>query len=342
MPDSPELHATLRDSTVQAQLRILLAVADGLRLVCEQPNAVATLDTSQLSINKIVTQIGTIASGHFNSGIENPSAIEGIWDVAFAEPTIQNARPRARRLIEMAREESVRALKKRHDFSDFETANRNAYQFIRSTLAQYDLSHLVPEEPATVEIFYDVEARHFCAGSSKIGRRIRWALQPIPYALKALLLIESILAHEYLSHLIPRNSYFDQSVREGWLTATLVETIHVTPSVEPWKRTLWTDYRQDLYRRFLTINLGRPEAAIPLEFEGFHGLENQVMRIHARNRAQFWHFTGLMLEQTDDREKAEEVRWLMNQIVNLGEDAVNLLSSGKQLTLNDLLDAFDV
>jgi hypothetical protein len=49
-----------------------------------------------------------------------------------------------------------------------------------------------------------------------------------------------------------------------------------------------------------------------------------------------------MLEQTDDREKAEEVRWLMNQIVNLGEDAVNLLSSGKQLTLNDLLDAFDV
>jgi hypothetical protein len=342
MPDSPELHATLRDSVVQAQLRILLAVADGLRLLCEQPNAVATLDTSQLSINRIVTQIGTIASRHINSGLEDLSAIVGIWDAAVAEPAIQNARPGARRLIEMAREESMRALKKRHDFSDFETSNRNAYEFMRSTLAQYDLSHLIPEEPATVEIFYDVEAKHFCAGSSKIARRIRWALQPVPYALKALLLIESILAHEYLSHLIPRNSYFDQSIREGWLTATLVETIHITPGVAPWKRTLWTDYRQDLYRRFLTINLGRPEAAIPVEFEGFHGLENQVMRIHARNRAHFWHFTGLMLEQPDDREKAEEIRWLMNQIVNLADHAVNLLSSGKHLPINELLDAFDV
>jgi hypothetical protein len=340
MRDAPELHPSLHDSAVQAQLQILLALADGLSSILDQPATAATFEASDLSINKIVSHIGTVAAAHINSGLEAPSALAGIWDAAMANPLIKGARPGTRKLLEMSREDSARKIKRRRNFSVFETSNRCAYQFVRDTLAKYSLSHVMPAETAALEIFYDVQAKHFCAGSTRIAKRIRWALQPVSHALKALLLADSILAHEYLSHFVPQNSYLDQSVREGWLTAALVETIHSTPVIARWKRTLWTDYRQDLYRHYLAINAARPEVANAVAFEGFHGLENQVMRVHSRSPAQFWRVTAAILEQPDGNEGAEEVRWLMNQIVNYADEAVKLLTSDKLFTLQELLDIF--
>jgi hypothetical protein len=193
-----------------------------------------------------------------------------------------------------------------------------------------------------LELFYDAEAKHFCAGSSRMAKRIRWAYQPVGHAVKAILLSELILAHEYLSHIVPLSKDLDQSVREGWLGAALVETFHVTPAVGSWTRTLWADYREDLYQQLLKIRQARPTAASGVRFEGLHGVEEQAMRLHSRSVSQFWRFTGVLLEQGDGLEAAQDIGWMMNQIVNLAERGVALLAEDKPMDLGGLLDKFDV
>ncbi|HEV2856142.1 MAG TPA: hypothetical protein VHC97_25360 [Thermoanaerobaculia bacterium] len=55
---------------------------------------------------------------------------------------------------------------------------------------------------------------------------IRWAIQAKPRALWAALAAQSILEHEYLSHLAPRSPSLSPYVREEWLMAVLLLDIH--------------------------------------------------------------------------------------------------------------------
>jgi hypothetical protein len=341
MPGTLQPHSSFEDSAVQAQYRVLLALADGLRHVLSQAGTTRTLEAANLSVNELVTHVGLVAAQHIQDGVENAAEIEGIWNSCLAYPKISQASAACGKLLEAARTQSRVRLKSPAPFSELEARNHAAFQFIEEILSTHGLGRLMPAEPAVLELFYDGDAKHFCAGSSRIAKRIRWAYQPVAHAVKAILLSELILAHEYLSHIVPLNSHLDQSVREGWLGAALLETMHVTPAIETWKRLLWADYREDLYRRLLKIWEARPIAATSVRFEGLQGVEDQAIRLHSRSRAQFWRLTGLLLEQGDSAEAAADITSMMDQMVNLAERAIGLLVEHKSMTIVGLLDNLD-
>jgi hypothetical protein len=340
MQPTPEQHQNFSDSAVQAQFQILLAMADGLRLILNQADTVRILDAGDLATADLVTHLGTVAARHINGGISQVKQIDGVWDACFGDPFLSNAPAACHKLLETARSHSLSSIKRQQDFRDLETSNRSAYQLIHATLKNYGLAQLMPAKPCILELFYDPAAKQFCAGSYRGAMRIRWTFQPVNHALAAILVSDFILAHEYLSHIVPHNSYLDRSVREGWLVAALDETLYVTPLPEIWRRALWGPYKQDLYDHYLKIWQALPQASASVRYRGPFGLEDQATRLHTRSSTQFWSLTGTLLTQPDDSEGAEDIRWLMNEIALRGDAALNLIASHNPLTLEGLLEVF--
>jgi hypothetical protein len=340
MQPTPEQHPNFRDSAVEAQFQILLAMADGLRLILNRADTVRILDAGDLATANLVTHLGTVAARHINNGISHVKQLDGVWNACFADPFISNAPAACRKLLETARSHSLASIKRQQDFRDLETSNRSAYQFIHETLKKYGLAQLMPAKPCILELFYEPAAKLFCAGSYRGAMRIRWTFQPVNHALTAILVSDFILAHEYLSHIVPHNSYLDRSVREGWLAAALEETLYVTPLPEIWRRGLWGQYKQDLYNHYLKVWQALPQASTSVRYRGPFGLEEQATRLHTRSPVQFWSLTGTVLAQQEDSDGAEDIRWLMNEIAYRGDETLSLIASRNPLTLEGLLEAF--
>ncbi|HKV10409.1 MAG TPA: hypothetical protein VJ725_19870 [Thermoanaerobaculia bacterium] len=66
---------------------------------------------------------------------------------------------------------------------------------------------------------------------------IRWALQREPRAFWAALAVQSVLEHEYLSHLAPKSHLLSPSVREEWLMAVLLLDVQRRSNAD--HRLLW-------------------------------------------------------------------------------------------------------
>lgn len=338
MAESPQFDPSFEDTSLQAQFRILVALSRALSHAFNQPATLLTLEAARLSGNQVVGHLGTIFAAHIEDGVEEVGAIDGIWDAAFANPKLRSRSGPFREILEAVRAQSLVELQKPDSFSDLGVANIEAHRFTKETLKKHGLAELLPAEPACIEIFTDLTAVHFCAGTSRIAHKIRWAYQQVPHALEGLLIADLVLAHEYLSHLVPINSHLDQSVREAWLVSALRESFQLNPSVPHWKRLLWADHRSRLYRHFLKVREAIPGPPSAVLFEGFPGLDEQAIRLHARNTTQFWKFTGAILEYPDGREGAEDIAWLLHELVTRATEGLNEIISRKHMNIDDLVD----
>jgi hypothetical protein len=338
MQGAAKFHASFQGSAIQTEFRILRALARVMRDSLDQPASITAFEESGLSANYVVAHLGSIAAAHMTEGIEDVSAITGIWDAYFASPKIRYAHDACRATLEAARARSLVEVNREDSLSDLTAANKSAYGLVKDTLAKYGFGKLMPGTPACMEIFYDPAATHFCAGSIRMAQQIRWAHQPVSHALEGLLISDLILAHEYLSHMAPLNSYLDQTVREAWLVGALRETLHITRGIQAWKRVLWIQYRSDLSQHILKIQQAHPDVASAVRLEGLLGVEEQVIRLHAKNTAVFWRLTGEILEQPDDPETAQEITWLLNELVTMGGQGIALVISLNKMTLQNLLD----
>lgn len=341
MPDIPQFDPSFEDTSLQAQFRILVALARALSHGLNQPATFLAFERAGLSGNQVVGHLGAIIAAHIEDGVEEVNAIDGIWDAAFAGPKFRNTIGPCRDILEAIRAQSLAELPKPNSFFDLATANAAAHRFTKETLKKHGLDELLPAEPARVEIFADLTAVHFCAGTSRMAHKIRWAYQQVPHALEGLLLADLILSHEYLSHLVPINSHLDQSVREGWLVSALRETFQSVPSVPRWKRALWVDHRSHLYRHFLKVQESLPGPPSAVLFEGFSALDEQAIRLHAKSTTQFWKFTGAILERPESQEGAKDIAWLLYELVRRATEGIDHLMSRKHMDIDDLVDYWD-
>ncbi|HVS87538.1 MAG TPA: hypothetical protein VHF01_04880 [Candidatus Acidoferrum sp.] len=341
MPDTPQFDPNFEDTSLQAQFRILLALSRALTHALSQPATFLAFERAKLSGNQVVAHLGSIVAAHTEEGIEEGSAIDGIWEAAFASPKFRNTTGASREILEAIRAQSLTELPKPDAFSDLVSANATAHRFTKDTLKKHGLAGLLVAEPALVQIFADLKAVHFCAGTSRIANKIRWAYQPVAHALEGIVLADLVLAHEYLSHLVPKNSRLDQSVREGWLVSALRESFQSVPAIPHWKRALWAQHRADLYRHFLKVREALPGPSSAIGFEGFSGLDEQAIRLHARSTAQFWKFTGAILEYPESLGGAEDIAWLLGEVVRRGTEGIDHLMSLKYMNLEDLVGKWD-
>jgi hypothetical protein len=339
MQETPHLHSSFQDPALHAQFRILVALARSMRDALAQPASILAFETAGLGSNDLISHLGSIAASHIIDGIENVQEIDGIWDACFANPRIRYAPPACRKVLDAARSQSLIEVGKPDSFSDLISANRVAHRFVGDALRKHRLEGLLSPEPAFIEIFYDAQAKHFCAGSTRIAQKIRWAYQRVGHALEGLLLSDLVLAHEYLSHLVPLNTHLDQTVREGWLVSALEETFHLAPEVTNWKRSLWPQYRSDLYKHFLKVKEASPGVASVIRFEGFFGLKEQAIRLHAKSVSRFWKFTGAILQQNESPEGAQDISWLLNELVKSADRGLSLFVSTNRLTINELIES---
>jgi hypothetical protein len=212
MAVTPQFDPNFEDTSLRAQFRILLALSRALTHALNQPATFLAFERARLSGNQVVGHLGAIVAAHTEEGIEEVSAIDGIWEAAFASPKFRNTTGASREILEAIRAQSLAELPKPDAFSDLVDANATAHRYTKDILKRHGLAGLLVE-PAQVEIFADLKAVHFCAGTSRIANKIRWAYQPVAHALEGIVLADLVLAHEYLSHLVPMNSRLDQSVR---------------------------------------------------------------------------------------------------------------------------------
>jgi hypothetical protein len=77
-----------------------------------------------------------------------------------------------------------------------------------------------------VHLIRDEHGKQPLASTFPGKAEIRWAIQAKPRAFWAALAAQSILEHEYLSHLVPRSPSLSPYVREEWLMAVLLQDIH--------------------------------------------------------------------------------------------------------------------
>jgi len=283
--------------------------------------------------------IGSSRGSGAGANHERSEALASIWSDFLQEDRIKRSSKSLLALFEQHRDATLKASREGAlTFDYLRDANHSAHAFVQTLLKEQGLGRLVPDVPADVDIVPDPETKMYCAASDSQSGRIQWALQIIPHGLSATVLVERVFAHEYLSHLVPRNPNLGRSVLERWLVALLQEAYLMDPSQLNWKNVLWPDYRRALEDHVAGIENARNPALNLVRTVGYAGVEEVAMALYNRARRAFWRFTHQILTSTSPGD-ASKIDRLLLSFANLGPAESKKILSRKWSNINQLHDA---
>jgi len=200
---------------------------------------------------------------------------------------------------------------------------------------------LVDLEQATIysiRAHYDPKGNDYCASSSIFANEIGWNLQLVERALYGALILDMLFEHEYLSHMLPRNSYLSKSVREVWLSAVLYWESKSLPGDLARKKVqqhLWEKFRRELGRHFDPKDI---------EFFGPLEVDNLARVIYSSSPDTFWDITKTILECADTKRNAYLVDALFDHLLSLAPDELRAgldLAPADWVVLQDFHDMLD-
>ena len=255
MPNEVILSETFDVPAIRLGLDSLLLIGRAVREALSQPGAIDSFDASRGgSWIEIITSLGKLVVDREHR-ISEISEVGDLWSTFFGYNCVKKLGPEARAVLENARARCIGdATAKKNLLGDLQVANAEGHRLVRKKLMALGANSFHPSTPLSIEVFYDESGKEYCAGSSKITNRIRWAYQPVAHGLCAVVLGDFLYAHEYLSHLIPENSWLDSTIREQWLVAALVTAFRDDSSRPNWKNRLWPSTARRLHVIFLSCS----------------------------------------------------------------------------------------
>jgi hypothetical protein len=189
-----------------------------------------------------------------------------------------------------------------------------AVLWIRNLGARRGLADLSHAMVYPMRIHYDPKGDDYCASSSLFANEIGWNLQLVERALYGALILDMLFEHEYLSHMLPRNSFLSRNVREIWLSSALYWEAKSLPGDRAGKKVqefLWEKFRRELGRHFDPKDI---------EFFGPLEIDNLARDIYSSSPGTFWEITKAILECADTKDNADLVDNLFRRLLYLTPD----------------------
>jgi hypothetical protein len=334
----------------EAVLQVTVLLAKAVHEILARPDMVYDFERVRMSAIDVPRIMGHFAAARLPAiGSSRPEqagggkaneaseTLENIWDDFLREERIKRLPKNLIDLFEQHRDRSIRAAEtEKGTFDYLKEANHSAYSFVRALLKKEDLDSLLPAAPAEVDVVFDAESRMYCAASDSLSGRIQWALQIVPHSLAAMVLVERVLAHEYLSHLVPRNRALGLAVLERWLVALLQEACLADRAQAHWKNILWPEYRKALEDHVAGIEHAKNPAANLVRTFGAAGVEVAATALYHSTPRPFWKFTRAVVTAASSEEEAAKIDRILIMFANAGPKASGKVISSKWSTINEL------
>jgi hypothetical protein len=318
---------------LSGQLEAMVRIANAVRSVLEKTDF-SDEDPGQkftwISAVEVLAKCAAAQVPQFNSVSDLPN----FWISFLASQPVQNLPTRYQQFLADVRNQSL-AAKQATAESLLDQANKAGLKRIKALLKSKGIAQEPPSSAVKVDLVYDSLGKEFCAAASPYSESIRWAFQPkLEHCLYGLICVEYVFAHEYLSHLVPKNHAIDISFKEQWLVVALNQAVVKAKSESVWERHLWAFYRERLKDHVdREVHKSDPDALKSSSFGDLLAKDTAVV-LYLMHPKTFWNLTGEMMGNGEDEELAEAASEIMEQL-----DLENaLLDTNKVYSINDLLD----
>lgn len=315
-------------------LEVMLLLARALRKVLHENYSTVTLDDEKFSWLNAIELLGQVAAKQVHR-FKNIDEITNLWNSFLDLPETRNLSSEPRAILTAARENSIEfAAQGVSALADIDASNRSAYKTVKRLLNAHRIKRPLPENPVNVYVVHDPEGKEYCAAADHEAGSIRWAFQPkVAHSLCALLTLEHVFAHEYLSHLVPTNSWMDVAFPERWLVVALTRGVVNQDSQSLWTRHLWSLFRAQLIRHVDRENEKRDPNLLVSSAFGSLLAEDSANAIYFMNRPSFWRITKEILDGGDDEETARVTKRIMEDF----DPSTTALDGNKLYDINSLL-----
>ncbi len=288
---------------VRAQFDVLLVLAEAIA------PSLPDLYRAATNWNRVVIATAEAFARQIDR-VQTIEDAEAIWGQVLHDLDVRRLTPAASAVVQLITERLEVAVAGSYDGGNH-LADRHiaAVDWIRDLGTRRGFAALANSPIYLIRAHYNPKGDDYCASSSLFANEIGWNLQLVERSLYGVLILEMQFAHEYLSHMLPRNSYLSQTVREIWLSAALyweyVEQLSDKAAKQVTK-FLWEKFRRELSRHFDPKDL---------EFFGPLELDKLAEFVRFSSGETFWNISGAMLECADVRENAQKIDELLHRLL---------------------------
>jgi hypothetical protein len=290
---------------VRAQFDVLLVLAEAIA------PSLPDLYRAATNWNRVV--IATAEA--FTRQIDRVQTIEdanAIWGQVLLDLDVRRLAPASAAVVKSITARLETALAGSYDGAVYLAGRHTAaVQWVRGLGGRRGIASLASSPVYPIRVHYNPKGDDYCASSSLYANEIGWNLQLVERSLYGVLILDMLFAHEYLSHMLPKNNFLSKNVREIWLSAALyweyVDQLGDNAAKQVTK-FLWEKFRRELSRQF-----------DPKDLEFFGPLELDHLAEHVRFTSDevFWDISKAMLECLDERKNAEEIDRFLRRLLNL-------------------------
>lgn len=334
MSKSVELTSDFALPAYRAGVDVLLLLADSIAEVFSAAGIIDLLDRSeQGDWIELLSLLGKLSTDS-QTRVSETRLIADLWKAYFLQNDVQKLEEEVLGVFRAACDKSVaRANSGSSSVGYLDAANKSGHNIARQVLERHGVARILPASPVPVEVFYDGPGEKYCAGSSLWTNEIRWAYQPVPHSLAGAILADIVFAHEYLSHLVPRNKNLSSTIREQWLVAALRQSLEADKLAPYWKIRLWPRYRSALESHVTALaKILQPDASV-VRYSGLRGAEEMLRTFSIKHSVLFWSLTKEILESRNDPKLASDAMQIARGLANRG---LPELRGRKVRTISDL------
>jgi hypothetical protein len=312
-----KLESPFQAPIVRAQFDVLLVLADAM--------APLLPDLYQVAGNwHRVVAAAAEALANQTAKVRTVADAMPIWNRVLIDLDVARLSPAAAMVLDSITRRLEAAVLLPYDGEDrLAATHAAAVSWIRDLGVRRGLSDLEHARQYPLRAHYDPNGIDYCASSSLYANEIGWNLQLVERSLYGALILDMLFEHEYLSHMLPRNSFLSKSVREIWLSAALyweAKSLAGDRATKKVQEFIWEKFRRELGRHFDPKDL---------EFFGPLEIDNLARNIYSSSPGIFWDISKAILECADTKKNADLVDSLFQQLLYLTPDE---LRAGLDLT----------
>ncbi len=268
----------------------------------------------------------------------------GIWDQACLSGMIKYLPRGASRELKEIRESLASDVRQPSGSLGYLVClNHRAHAWIQTLLSAHQLEAFLSPAPAPVRVDYDPNVWQYCVSSVRTENLIQWSFQPVQHSLWAALGAERVFEHEYFSHLVPRNEFLSDLVREGWLVEALAdEHRNADKDREQSKadQVIWNQLTRQLAKHAenLPEHIRAKLQPLVTHASSFRTIAN---RVRLCSEAAFWNITREILRMSRGQAPASQVDhllWELNYLSNNNLRQV-LGGTGSEKTIEEISHA---
>lgn len=293
---------------VRAQFDVLLLLADAM--------APSLPDLYKVAVNwQRVVATAAEALANQTTKVHTVADVIAIWNLVLIDLDMARLVPAAAMVLDsITKRLQAAVLLPFNGEYRLTVTHAAAVAWIRDLGARRGLADLEHARQYPLHVHYDPKGNDYCASSSLFANEIGWNLQLVERSLCGALILDMLFEHEYLSHILPKNSYLSKSVREIWLSAALYWEAKSLPGDRATKKVqefIWEKFRRDLGRHFDPKDI---------EFFGPLEIDHLARDIFSSSPEIFWDITKAILECADTKRNADFVDSLVQQLLDLTPD----------------------